>query len=675
VADTIVTLSGDDAKLYQAFQRIIDQQAKTDAGYGKLKESSKKAAAEAAAAAKEQAKAEAAAAKAAADRQRADVAAAKATQREIREVEKAYRDQAAAAKQSDNATLSGVQSLGGMAAAYVSVSSAIKLVTDANQIFVDQQNAALAASNKIAAAQQEAAKNLAGTAPEQITETLTKTIPEIAKATSFSDLATLTTATGAVQSITGDETQTRSVVQAAAQVTRLTPGEIAKTATATADLLKATGLKTGQEGLALLASTGSVARPEQLAKLATGAASVASSAIGAAPGQDSVEAAKEGIALYAKLSAVDPEGSSSATATGTFIGQISELFSTATRGKLRTDIEDLQAAGPTTDLEIERRKLAIRDADERKKRFQPGTVDYLEQEAKSATAANEIKKLETKRQRDAAELAAKQAQETATAIDPGNFAGRLAAVQSSPELRDAYLSTMTGEQKFKPLFTQLTDSQSKISQEFQAARGTITTEPAAFEAVAKSVSSTPQMALANMQAGADTSLNVLATFDRDGALRAGIADTVSKTLSATSIDWVTAAGTLFEKPMRAGSQSIATTSGFVTEQRESIQDRLSYLIGERNLRGGTGDAGRAFGDSSNLDAKIEALAAVALELKALAELPGTLKTIADQGNNAETYQKEQNRLTGNLEKLLQKTANQPPTPAAINAQQTAAKEK
>jgi hypothetical protein len=328
-------------------------------------------------------------------------------------------------------------------------------------------------------------------------------------------------------------------------------------------------------------------------------------------------------------------------------------------------------------LEIERRKLAIREADERKKRFQPGTVDYLEQEAKSASAANEIKKLETKRQRDAADLKAaeEKAQAITSVLDPGNFAGRLNVVRTSQGLQDSFLANMTGEQKFKPLFKQLLDSDSGISKGYREAQKTITTDTAAFEAVAGSVISTPQMALANMQAGADTQLNVLAAFDKDGALRAGIADTVSKTLAATSINYITAAGTLFEKPLRAGSQSIATTSGFVTEQRESIQDRLSYLIGERNARRNTGDIGKSFGDSSNLDAKIEALAAVALELKALAELPGTLKTIADQGNNAETYQKEQNRLTGNLEKLLQQSANKPPTPAAINAQQTAAKEK
>ena len=47
MANTIVTLSGDDAELYKAFQRIIDQQNKTDAGYKKIKDASKEAAAEA----------------------------------------------------------------------------------------------------------------------------------------------------------------------------------------------------------------------------------------------------------------------------------------------------------------------------------------------------------------------------------------------------------------------------------------------------------------------------------------------------------------------------------------------------------------------------------------------------------------------------------------------------
>ena len=58
MAQTIVTLSGDDAELYKAFQRILDQQAKTDAGYKKIRGASKEAADAAKAAAKEQADAE-----------------------------------------------------------------------------------------------------------------------------------------------------------------------------------------------------------------------------------------------------------------------------------------------------------------------------------------------------------------------------------------------------------------------------------------------------------------------------------------------------------------------------------------------------------------------------------------------------------------------------------------
>ena len=314
MANTIVTLSGDDAELYKAFQRIIDQQNKTDAGYKKIKDASKEAAAE-----------------------------AKKNAREQERDEKGHRDR-----------IDGmIGSVGGLVASYVSVTAAISLASRANADLVSNQDKAIAKARELAAAQQEAAKNMAGQTPQQISDTLQKTVPEIAQATQFSDLAKLTTALGSASSIVGED-QAKGVVAASAELTRFTPGELQATATATADIMAASGLKDAKEALALLASTGSVARPEQLSKLAQGAAVAVNASIAQAPQQDKVEAAKEGVALYSKLSKVDPTGQSAATATTDFIKQVSNVFADPKVVKERTQrIEDLKLGKTDNALAIE----------------------------------------------------------------------------------------------------------------------------------------------------------------------------------------------------------------------------------------------------------------------------------------------------------------------------------
>lgn len=286
MANTIVTLSGDDAELYKAFQRILDSQKKVDEGYDKIRAASRRAAKEAEAAAKEEAREQ--------QRRREQI----------------------------NEMAGSVLSLG---TSYLSVNTAVQAVSKSFAELRDNQNAALETARALAAAQQEAAKNLAGKTPREISETLQTQVPAIAKRATFADLPALTTALGAAASIVGEE-QALGVVEQSARLTRFTPGELQTTATATADLLNATGLSDARQGLALLASAGSVARPEQLAKLATGAAVAANAAIGEARNQNPVDAAKEGIALYAKLSKLDPQGQSAATATNQLIAQVSKLF-------------------------------------------------------------------------------------------------------------------------------------------------------------------------------------------------------------------------------------------------------------------------------------------------------------------------------------------------------------
>lgn len=272
MAETIVTLSGDDKALFQALQRIVGQQDKADAGFKKMKASSKDAS---------------------------------------ESVLKGVND--------------AVSSLGKMVVGYASVTTAIQLANTAIQSQIELNNEAKQSFDAVAKAQQEAAKNLAGVSSGKISEALQKEVPAIAIEASFKDLPAITKALGSSASIVGDEIA-KSVVATAAKLEKLTPENLQTTATSTADLVKATGVKDAREAMALLLSAGSVARPEELGRLSLGAARAVNAGTLSAPGQDKVQAAKEATALFAMLSKVDKSGESAATATVQLLAQLRELF-------------------------------------------------------------------------------------------------------------------------------------------------------------------------------------------------------------------------------------------------------------------------------------------------------------------------------------------------------------
>jgi hypothetical protein len=265
----------------------------------------------------------------------------------------------------------------------------VQLVSKAHDEMIERQDRSLQLARDIAAAQQEAAKNMAGQSSAQIGEALEKEVPRIAQETQFADLAKLTTALGSASSIVGPEAAP-GVVEAAARVTKFTPDELQKTSTATADIMAATGLKDAERALALLASTGAVARPEQLSKLATGSAVAINAAVTAAPTQDKVEAAGEAAAVYARLSAVDPEGQSAATATVQLIKQISDVFTDTKAARERNQqIETLRTAQTDSAIGIERQELNVEERRTRAAAFDPADTSVQARESRNDLAAAE----------------------------------------------------------------------------------------------------------------------------------------------------------------------------------------------------------------------------------------------------------------------------------------------
>jgi len=687
MAQTIVTLSGDDAELYKAFQRILDQQAKTDAGYKKIRNSSKEAADAAKAAAKDQADAE---------------------------------------RQRDRMIGASVSQVSNLVGAYLSVNSAVEALSKAHETLITNQDKALAKATALAAAQQEAAKNLAGQTPQAISKTLQETVPAIARATQFQDLPKLTTALGSAASIVGEEKAT-GVVSAAAELTRFTPDQLQTTATSTADIMAATGIKDAKQALALLASTGSVARPEELAKLSQGAAAAVNAAIAQAPKQEKVDAAKEGVALYAKLTKVDPTGQSAATASIDFIRQVSSEFADPKVIKERTErIETLKLSQTDNRLAVESAKLKIQDAQQTASFFQAkdetpeantarlnlnkANQDLAQAELKSRRDTDELRRLEVvqrvttgkgpsdpQRETLTAQLEGLKAEArqkieqntrfagvfpesvremaerpdinlspvefgdlperfrkvfseleqmpggvegTPSAAVPTTFLERLETVRQTPELRAAVSENITGEAKFRPLFSQLLDGTSELSKELTEASKVITTDVKAFADVAKSTVETPQARVVAEANRVETEIAIQRGTDTEGQVRAAVSKIFTEAMQATSVNVWSGLKTYTGTKIQGMFAPVESKNEVGLDEMRQLEQRLDYLTA-KNAPENQVQTARAALDS----------------ISSLLVLPERLNQMQAEGLNTKAYLERQLQCLERIEAKLNPQSN------------------
>jgi hypothetical protein len=272
MAQVVVELTGDEAKLLRSLQKVVEQNTKVKDSFKNTAKESK-----------------------------------------------------TASEQIQTHITKNIGSLASMAAGYVTIQSAVNLVVDAHTKLVERQDKALELSRQLATAQQEAAKNMAGMDQSVISEVLMKQAPEIAKRASFDDISKITQALGSVVSIV-TEKSAASVVEVAAKLSRRTPGDLQAAATSTADVVKAAQVTDAREVMAMLLSAGAVARPEELVKLSGGATKVINTGVLTSPNQNPVEAAKESAALFAVLTSIDKQGDSSATAGQAFLSSVKSIF-------------------------------------------------------------------------------------------------------------------------------------------------------------------------------------------------------------------------------------------------------------------------------------------------------------------------------------------------------------
>jgi hypothetical protein len=475
-SQTIITLTGDEKSAYEAFKKVIDQAAKLETKVDKVSEKAKKV------------------------------------------------------KNNFDFAQQGKDAFMGMATSVVSVTGALGVLSTAlqgvraeyeriNEVSKDQ----LTRAQGLATAQQEAAKNLAGTDPAEMGRLFGQAVPRIAVEAKFPDLAAITTAIGAAASIIGPD-RAETVVSAAAQLTALTPDQLQATTSATADVTKAIGVNDAREALALLLSTGSVSRPENLTQLASGAAkAINAGVVSTSDTQSQINAAKESAALFAMLSEVDPSGQSAATATVQLIGQMRDMFSDLGAQDREQKAADLANKRERAEEELLRTQIQLEQR--QKKAQQLGDGDTPE--ARAARLAVSTTQAEAKRlTKSIADMDTELSQLASIAnmrtADPGTTVGRIQAVAANTDARNFLLQNLSGEAVFKPLFEGLLTAGSEQQRKLAAARGAITTDISVFNKALQSMDVTPQQQVARDMQLSTAMQNVEAMADPQAELAAAI---------------------------------------------------------------------------------------------------------------------------------------------------------
>lgn len=508
----------------------------------------------------------------------------------------------------------------GMAAGYASVATAVNLVTTAHQQMIAKQDESLKLAREIAAAQQEAAKNLAGESQETISKVLLEKVPEIAKKTVFSDLGKITTALGSASSIVGEK-RAVSAVETSAELTRFTPEDLQSTTTSVADVMKASNLESGKEAMSMLLSAGAVARPEELPKLASGASKAIYAGVNASPTQAPEEAAKESAALYAVFSKVDKQGESASTAAIQFIEMLRTTFQ-PTREEAATRDERMLELQRSSQVPLSE-QVDLQQAFMQMSRMPAGTIfakeaqGQFEKISRSAgldeSEQGELKKMlselsvstqaistaRTPEAKDAARRAAMdaedrlnqfysragltrkedlefakiQTQKGLAAQDPGTLRGRLEAVQKSPILLREAESNLKGEAAFKPIAQGFFDPNSEHMKGLNEAFEKVTTDVTVFDEAVKSVEMTPQQQVALSTKKIDTQESVRQFEDISGANAAAFREIEEKALGATNVDYTTAIGSSLPSLTRPMTDPSASAEYSVNV----LRDREGYL--------------------------------------------------------------------------------------------------
>lgn len=240
-----------------------------------------------------------------------------------------------------------------MAASYVSVQSAIQLISGAMAAYNETLRESADLSTKMAVAQSDALKNMAGMTTAQKRGMIDKA-GDISLRTGFADQSVLIDAMGAGVSAGGGEQLTLSAIEAAARLTTNKPEQLKTFSAGAIDIGRAIGSTDSEKNLGFLLQAGAQARVVDPEQLAENMAPVVASAAMRSRSTDKELVAREAAAIYTTLSkaSTDVEGRSSTTAATQFMGHMETFFKDRKDAPI-TPMEQMQALATDEKLKKE----------------------------------------------------------------------------------------------------------------------------------------------------------------------------------------------------------------------------------------------------------------------------------------------------------------------------------
>lgn len=338
-AEQIVTLTGDDAALFKAYQRIIDQQIKMEKGLDRVADKAKKA--------KEAVK----------PLEASDFSEANATLDEFGNLASLGGDKMSKMMASVGSTVVSLGSAAALMQAMIGHQERI------NALAQEQ----LDVSNALAKNQAEAIKNMAVFGMQDTKDILTNDLPDIAKKTGFSDIGRLTQAATEAISIVPKE-QAIDALTVAAETNTLTPESVAPFASGLADLMMNTQVPNANEVYGLVASLLPNARPSDTVQFMKNL-SKSSAAANATKGEgfDPKEASREAGAAFAFLTTqtTDLTGDSSSSNLANLMSYTQSMFGDSGREDREKRLIEL---GPQlrSEKDAAKRKLIQQEIDDLK---------------------------------------------------------------------------------------------------------------------------------------------------------------------------------------------------------------------------------------------------------------------------------------------------------------------
>lgn len=414
MAQVIVELSGDEAKLLRSMQKVIEQGQK-------MGDSSKK------------------------------------TAKESREETSKF------SKELQN-IVGGYMTLGAAASGASAAFGVFKAVNADNLAIMKES---LTVAEAIAKAQVGTVKNLTGLSSVDKARVLQEA-KKLQAEIGFGDQTAIVNAIGSGFSASGDLETTKSAVRAGAELSRVTPEDLPTIASGAIDLSRGSGVKDAKKNLGFLLEVGAISRVEDPAALARTLAPTVANAVNTVPNQDKQEASKEVGAIFSELNKFtnDIKGESTKTNSVILLAKMEEFFRTIPeeREKINAEIAKLEEKLAVTPLEsarLKRSDFEVAEKERLAKRFgtsqSPMALDArIDLETAQANKEQLLKDIGLDETETLRLKKIKEQQKALEGVtDPGTIMGRVRKINSSEGLRDKFLENPFGEAPFQGAFRQL----------------------------------------------------------------------------------------------------------------------------------------------------------------------------------------------------------------------------